>query len=179
MVEVLRHGDTFVTQDPSTKEWTEMINVVFIEKGRSGVNRTLSESSRVLAEVAGVENVGLDNTRTHTQPVRSDMVKEFPVGTQLPLHINREMWSTPQMANQEDKVPRIVDGKVTYFKTDLSKTPEEDKDYRTVSLSTTDMVPQELINQATRTLRATVVRTIHRAPNPVNEGTTQQQQAAG
>jgi hypothetical protein len=46
----------------------------------------------------------------------------------------------------------------------LSKVPEDDKDYRTIVLETADMVPQELLNQATRSLRATQVRTIKKAP---------------
>lgn len=167
MVKIHRHGDTFATMNPATGEWQEMTNVVFIEEGRNGANRSLSDSSRALAEAAGIEDVGLANTRTHTQPVRSDKIGEFPIGKEFDLHINREMWSTPQMANQEDKVPRIIDGKITYFKTELSKTMEEDRDYRTVVLTTADMVPQELINQATRSLRATQVKTINRAPRPV------------
>jgi len=166
MITVIRHGDTFETQDPSTGAWTEMTNVVFIEKGRDGVNKTLSESSKLLGELIGAET-GLDNTRTHTQPVRSSTVAQFPVGQEIPnLHINREMWSLPQMANQEDKAPRIIDGKVTYFKTTLSKIPEDDKDFRTIAVPVEEMVPKDLLNQATRTLRATQVRTIRRATSP-------------
>lgn len=161
MVTVFGHGDTFATKDPSTQAWTEMINVVFIEKGRDGVNKTLSDSSRALAEVTGVGDMGLDNTRTHTQPVKSDKIGEFPIGKEFDLHINREMWSVPQMANQENKVPRIIEGKLTYFKTSLSRIPEEDKDYRTINVPTEEMIPVELLNQAKRgTLRATEVRTI-------------------
>jgi hypothetical protein len=163
MVIVKEHGNTFETRDPSTGEWTQMTNVVFIEKGRDGVNKTLSDSSQALNEAAGLtETTGLDNTRTHTQPVRTSLVAEFPVGKEFALHINREMWSIPQMANQEGKVPRIIGNKLTFFKTSLSKNPEEDKDYRTVEVSSDDMVSPDLVNQAKRSLRATEVRVISR-----------------
>ena len=169
MVTVQRIGDTFQSKDPSTGEWTEMTNVVFIEKGRDGVNKTLSESSNVLNEVLGIEGTtGLDNTRTHTQPVRSNLIGEFPIGKEFPeLHINREMWSIPQMANQEGKVPRIIGNKLTYFKTSLSKEPLDDRDFRTVEVTADDMVSKDLVAQAKRSLRATEVRTIQRA-NPTS-----------
>lgn len=170
MITVKEIRDTFATLDPATGQWQEMTNVVFIEKGRSGVNRSLSASSEFLDELVG-EKTGLDNTRTHTQPVRAELVEKgkFPVDSEHRGHINREMWSTPQMANQQDKVPRIIDQKVTYFKTKLEAIPKEDEDYRTVSITSDSVIPQELLNQATQNMRATQVRTIHRAPAPVVE----------
>lgn len=163
-VTVLRHGDTFATMDPSTGKWNEMVNVVFIEPGREGVNKTLSHTSDYLSSIVG-ENVGLENTRTHTQPILKSSIDKglFAVGFQMPGYINREMHSIPQMANQQDKVPRIIDGKVTYFKTTIEATPKEDADYR-VAFANVDVVPQELINQAAHNLRATQVRTITKAP---------------
>lgn len=168
-VKVLRHGDTFATQNPSTKEWQEMVNVVFIEEGREGVNKTLSHTSDYLSQMVG-EDVGLGNTRTHTQPVKKESIDKglFPVGFEMPGYINREMYSTPQMANQQDKVPRIVDGKITYFKTTIEAMPKEDADYR-IAVANVNTVPEELIMQAAQNLRATQVRTIHRAPNPTTQ----------
>ena len=166
-VRVIRHGDTFATMNPSTKEWQEMVNVVFIEEGREGVNRTLSQTSDYLNQMIG-EETGLNNTRTHTQPVRKEIIDkgQFPVGFEMPGYINREMYSTPQMANQQDKVPRIIDGKVTFFKTTIEASPKEDADYRIAAVSVAS-VSQELIDQATQNLRATQVKTIHVAPKPV------------
>lgn len=166
-VKVLRHGDTIATQNPSTGAWQEMVNVVFIEEGRDGVNRTLSETSKYLSQMIG-EETGLNNTRTHTQPIQKEVIDKghFPVGFEMPGYINREMYSTPQMANQENRVPRIIDGKVTFFKTTIEAVPKDDADYR-IATANVDYVPQELIEQATRSLRATQVRTIHRAPTPV------------
>lgn len=162
MVKVKEHGDRFSTQDPSTKEWTEMVNIIFIEKGREGVNKTLSGSSKALDEVLGLgdDTTGLDNTRTHTQPVKVERLKDFPIGQEFPLHINREMWSLPQMAAQEDKAGRIIDGKLTYFKTELSKVPEDDKDYRTVSIANDSNMIGDLLQRASTSLRATNVRRI-------------------
>jgi hypothetical protein len=142
---------------------------VFIEQGREGVNKSLSRTSDYLNSIIG-ENTGLDNTRTHTQPVRKEVIDRgaFPVGFEMPGYINREMYSIPQMANQQDKVPRIVDGKITYFKTSIDATPKEDADYRT-AVASVDVVPQELINQAAHNLRATQVRTIQKAQSaPAN-----------
>jgi len=171
IVKVHRHGDTFATMNPATGEWQEMVNVVFVEEGRQGVNRTLSDTSDYLSQMMG-EDVGLKNTRTHTQPVKKEAIDKglFPVGFEMPGYINREMYSTPQMANQQDKIPRVVDGKITYFKTSIEATPKDDADYR-IAVANVDIVPQELITQAAQNLRATQVRTIHRAPNPVLQST--------
>jgi hypothetical protein len=138
-------------------EVTTMQNVVFIEEGRSGANIGLSTSSDLLSEFIG-ENVGLIQTRTHTQPVRLDQVAKFQPGMEIPgLHINRELHSVPQMRNQVDKEARMINGKPTYFVTYLSKEALPDKDFRLDIDTLAKFNPSELFDAqvgATITRRA-------------------------
>lgn len=48
----------------------------------------------------------------------------------IPGHINRKLFSTAQMAQQVDVEPRMIDGRPTYFATELGDTAEEDVDLR-------------------------------------------------
>jgi hypothetical protein len=129
-VKVLKLGDVIEVENPVTGGLTQMQNVVFIEEGRSGADLQMSESSRLLSDAVGT-NVGLDQLRTHTHPVKLTEVQNFPPGTEFKnLHINRGLYSTPQIRQQIDKDPRVIDGKPTFFKTWISDKPEEDVDYR-------------------------------------------------
>jgi hypothetical protein len=158
MVTVQSHGDIIDVPNPARPgEVTRMQNVVFIEEGRSGANKQLSDSSDILSQVVGAQ-VGLEQVRTHTQPVRIDQIARFPVGLQLQgVHINRELHSTPQMRNQADKDARLVNGRPTYFVTFFSRTPEEDRDFR-ISIDVLATVnPNQLFNSqigATETRRS-------------------------
>jgi hypothetical protein len=129
MVKVQAHGDTTEITNPVTREVTRMINVVFVEEGRDGADKNMSESSRLLSELIG-EEVGLKQIRTHTHPVLEEQIGNFPIGAEFPFHISRGLYSEPQIRQQVDKPARIVDGKPTFFKTWLSKTIDPDQDYR-------------------------------------------------
>jgi hypothetical protein len=130
MIKVLRHGNTISVQNPATGEWTDMINVTFAEEGRGGADKGMSETTAFLSNITGDANVGLNQIRIHTHPVKVDKIGLFPIGQEFPGHINRGLFSQPQIRQQVDKDPRIVDGKATYFKTWISDTPEEDVDMR-------------------------------------------------
>lgn len=129
MIRVLRHGNTISVQNPVTGEWQNMINVTFIEEGRGGADKGMTETTAFLSSVTG-EEVGLNQVRIHTHPVLADKIGHFPIDTEFPGHINRGLFSQPQIRQQVDKDPRIVDGKPTYFKTWISNKPEEDVDMR-------------------------------------------------
>jgi hypothetical protein len=130
MIRVLRHGNSISVQNPVTGEWNNMINVTFIEEGRGGADKGMSETTAFLESITGDAGVGLNQVRIHTHPVMADKIGLFPVGQEFPGHINRGLFSTPQIRQQVDKDARIVDGKPTYFKTWISAKPEEDSDMR-------------------------------------------------
>lgn len=130
MIKVLRHGNRILVKNPvnPTKQ-TEMIDVIFVEEGRSSGDASMSGTSSFLSRMVGDE-VGLQNLRIHTHPVRADKIGLFPLEKELPGHINRGMYSTPQMRQQENAPSRIIDGRPTFFKTWLAEVAEEDKDLR-------------------------------------------------
>lgn len=130
MIRVLRHGDTVSVKNPVNGQEQVMVNVTFVEEGgRSGGDSQMSQTSSFLSEVAG-EEVGLQNLRTHTHPVLQAKIQLFPLDKQFPGHINRGLYSTAQLRQQESVPPRMVDGKPTYFKTWIGRNPEDDADYR-------------------------------------------------
>jgi len=129
MIKVLRHGNVISVQNPITGEYNEMINVTFVEEGRAGADKGMFETSAFLSALTG-EQVGLSQLRTHTHPVLSTKIGLFPVGQEFPGHINRGMYSTPQIRQQLDKDARLIDGRPTYFKTWISERAEDDVDMR-------------------------------------------------
>lgn len=130
MIKVLRHGDRISVRNPITDEEQEMINVVFVEEGRSGADATMSGSSELLSRLTG-RQVGLNNLRIHTQPVLANTIGDFKVGKEFDgAHINRGLYSTPQLRKQEGLEGRNINGNSTYFKTWIEDTPKEDIDYR-------------------------------------------------
>lgn len=129
MIRVLRHGNTISVQNPVTGEYSQMINVTFVEEGRAGADKGMSETSAFLSAITG-ESVGLSQLRTHTHPVLSEKIGLFPIGKEFPGHINRGMFSTPQIRQQLDKEARIIDGRPTYFKTWIEDRPQDDVDMR-------------------------------------------------
>lgn len=159
MIKVLRHGNIINVQNPVTGEWNEMVNVTFVEEGRSGADRGMSETSAFLSAITG-EQVGLSQLRTHTHPVLSGKIGLFPLGQEFPGHINRGLFSTPQIRQQLDKDARLIDGRPTYFKTWISDKPEEDKDLRMDNNVLTQMQPSSMFgaNVGAASVRVTEVR---------------------
>lgn len=129
MLTVQKHGNKIVVTNPANGSKTELINVVFVEEGRSGAIGSMSASSDFLSRITG-SNTGLDNLRVHTHPIKADKIDLFPVGKQLPGHINRKLFSTPQISQQQGVQSRMVDGKPTYFTTSLDDVAKPDEDFR-------------------------------------------------
>src|SRR5688572_29214320 len=130
MVKIREHKGLIDIQNPVNQQWQLMQLVVFEEEGRGGVNESINQSNDFLSAIAG-ENIGLKNIRTHTQPIEPEKAeKHFPVGREIQGFINRELHTTPQMFNQINKPPRVLNGRRTYFKTVLSANMADDKDAR-------------------------------------------------
>lgn len=129
MIKVLRHGNRINVINPVTGQPTEMVNVIFVEEGRSGANPQLSITTDFLSSLVG-EDVGLQNLRVHTQPVLVNQLEKFPIGKEFPGHINRGLFSTPQMQQQENRPARMIGGKPTYFSTWIDGVAAEDVDQR-------------------------------------------------
>jgi hypothetical protein len=129
MIKVSKHGNRTLVTNPVNGQKTEMINVTFTEEGRSGGNAQLSDTSAFLSQFTG-GNSGLDNIRVHTHPIKAELIGAFPVGKTLAGYINRNLYSTPQIRQQEGVDSRMVDGRPTYFTTYISANPEKDRDLR-------------------------------------------------
>lgn len=137
MVTVQSHGERRRIQNPAKpSEWTDVQLVTFAETGRGGANAAMTESSDALSKFLGQES-GLTGLRIHTHPVRLEVMDALPVGREVPLFINRKLFSTPQITQQVDVAPRMIDGKPTYFTTYLSEKAQEDQDLR---LSTSELI---------------------------------------
>jgi hypothetical protein len=147
MIKVQAFGDMIQIPNPARPgEVTTMQNVVFIEEGRDGANKALSQGSDLLSQALGVE-AGLVQVRTHTQPVALDAVAKLQVGMEIPnLHINRELYSSPQIRNQVDKEARMIDGQPTYFTTYISDRIEADRDRRIGLDVLATIRPNEIFN---------------------------------
>lgn len=128
-IKVQDYGSKIVVTNPRNGQKTEMINVIFTEAERGGVNAHMSETSKFLSQLIG-EEVGLSLIRSHTHPVLSSKIQFFPIGQEFPGHINRGLFSTPQMRQQKDVDPRVIDGRPTYFATWIGDKPEDDVDLR-------------------------------------------------
>jgi hypothetical protein len=95
-----------------------------------GSNSSMSDTSEILSKAVGVET-GLTLLRIHTHPVLIGVIDKFPVGKEFPnLFINRKLFSTPQMAQQANVGPRMIDGRPTYFSTSIANKEMEDEDLR-------------------------------------------------
>jgi hypothetical protein len=129
MIKVKEIGDFVNVQNPTNGEWTKMINVVFTEEGRAGANSAMAETNAFLNAVLG-EQTGLSQVRTHTQPLLPHAAEKLKVGDELPGHINRELYSTPQLNQQQGVDARMVDGQPTYFVTKIEQEPKDDVDRR-------------------------------------------------
>lgn len=130
MVTVTAHGERRRIQNPANpSQLTDVQLVTFTETGRGGANASMAESSDVLSKFLGQET-GLPVSRIHTHPVLLEAIPALPVGRELPFFVNRKLFSTPQITQQVDVAPRMVDGKPTYFITSLADKALEDEDLR-------------------------------------------------
>lgn len=129
MVTVTGKGVPYDTQDPRSKKWTTMVNVIYEETGRTSAVSDLAESSRLLDEFYG-ETTGLPQVRSHTQPVRVEVANKIKIGDELPYHISRGLFSLPDIRTQLNVAPRMVRNRPTFFLTWLSKNIEADVDER-------------------------------------------------
>lgn len=135
MVKVFRYGDKIAVRNPANpSEVTHMVKVTFMEEGREGGNAQVSNTTaildRLLAEELNGETTGLNQFRIHTQPVREDQVRLFPIGRQFNAFINRGLFSTPQLRQQEGVRPRMIDGRPTFFLTWMEDVKRDDVDQR-------------------------------------------------
>lgn len=129
MIQVQKHGDRILVRNPITGQQTEMVKVTFIEQGRGGANQSMANTSDFLSRIAGVKT-GLDQLRVHTHPVLPSALVKFPVGAEFAGHINRTLYSTPAMKSQENVYSRLIDGRPTYFTTEISDEERDDIDLR-------------------------------------------------
>lgn len=131
MIKVLRHGNKISVTNPITRVKTDMIDVLFVEEGRTGGDAQMSETSNFLDRlVGGNGTTGLEQLRVHTHPVRAEKIGEFPIGKTFEGHINRSMYSRPAIKQQQGVAARMIDGRPTYFTTYISSQPQEDRDLR-------------------------------------------------
>lgn len=158
MIKVLRHGNVINVQNPVTGEWNEMVVITFVEEGRTGADKGMSETSAFLSALTG-EQVGLTQLRTHSHPVLSSKIGLFPIDKEFPGHINRGLFSTPQIRQQLDKEARLIDGKPTYFKTWISEFPEEDKDLRMDNDVLTQKQPNAIFGANVGAAKVSVLQT--------------------
>jgi hypothetical protein len=173
MIRVLRHGNTISVENPVTGEWQNMINVTFVEEGRGGADKTMSDTTAYLDSLFGDQSAqpvqtGLNQVRIHTHPVLADKIGMFPVGAEFPGHINRSMYSTPQLRQQTDKDARMIDGRPTYFKTFISATPEEDKDFRMDNDTIAKVKPSLLFTANVQAARVNILETAQEAGRGAN-----------
>lgn len=166
MIKVQDYGNKIAVKNPRNGSVTEMINVIFIEEGRSGVNAHMSETSAFLSSIVG-EDVGLALQRTHTHPVQASKIGLFPKGQEFPGFVNRGLFSTPQMRAQLDADPRIIDGRPTYFATWIGNSPEEDVDLRMSNDELAKAFPKILQRAVVNTANVQVLQQAPVAANPV------------
>lgn len=162
MIRVYRYGNTIQVTNPITLQKSVLVNVVFIEEGRTGGDAHMSESSQFLSSLIGDE-VGLQNLRVHTQPVLEAQIEKFPLNKEFPGHINRGLFSTPQLKQQENVPARMIDGKPTYFKTWISSKAEEDVDMR---ISADVLAQSNIENLFNSQVGAAEVVILKKAPTP-------------
>lgn len=164
MIKVLRHGNTIDVKDPVTGRWNRMVNVVFIEEGRTGGNAHMSTTSQFLSDLVG-ENVGLEGRRIHTHPVKEATIGLFPIhrdyggesDKEFPGHINRGLFTTPQLDQQVGVEPQMIDGRPTYFTTWIDSRPEEDMDQRVSNDVLMQSNPSAIYNSQVRRAEVRVI----------------------
>lgn len=136
-IKVFRYGNRIVVTNPANPaQQTAMVNVTFVEEGRRGANHQVSDTSAILDrliadELGDGETTGLQQIRIHTQPIREDQIAKFPIGRELNGgFINRALYSTPQLRQQQGVRPRMIDGRPTFFTTTIEDVARDDKDNR-------------------------------------------------
>lgn len=131
MVKVHAVGTLRSVTNPQTGDKQDMVAITFVETSkRTGGNADLSNSSLVLDQILGFET-GLPQFRTHTQLVSPEGAKVLTVGRELPqLFVNRKLTSFPNMVQQANAAPRMIDAKPTFFSTSLDNKAVADIDER-------------------------------------------------
>lgn len=174
-IRVVAHGNHIEVTNPANGQKTQMTVVVFEEEGRSGANVQLSASSDFLSRIIG-DDMGLPQIRTHSQAFPDEKLVHLPVGTVLPGHINRTMYSTPQMRQQIPVPGRMINGRPTYFVTELSEIAKDDVDLRVDVDTHMKLKPEDFFNTAPSGANVVVLeeRPVRRIPaaNPANVNTT-------
>jgi hypothetical protein len=177
MITVFRYGNTIDVVNPiNPHQKTRMVNVTFVEEGRRGANQFVEEGRRganhqvsdtsaildqlIADELGAGETTGINTLRIHTQPVREDKLHLFPIGKTLNGFINRQLFSTPQLRQQEGRPPRMIDGRPTFFTTTIADRAVDDQDLRLSNERLSEIHPEyfsERVNS--QTARVDVVRT--------------------
>lgn len=130
MIKVFKHGPIVAIKNPATGKETITQRVTFIEEGRGGANSEMSETTDFLNMVVGAET-GLKTVRTHTHSVDYTQIAKFPLNLEIPNgFINRKIYSSPQMRQQENARPQMLNGRPAYFVTFIGNSAQEDKDLR-------------------------------------------------
>lgn len=164
-IKILRFGNGVQVDNPVllNEQSTKMVDVIWAEIGqREGANRQLSGSSSVLdqllkeeLELAGEKTTGLDNFRIHTQPVREAVARQLKLGAEYDGFINRQLHSFPVMKQQQGVAPRIIDGRPTFFTTEISLVAREDEDNRISNEQLSKLHPEwfdgTVVSQTART----------------------------
>lgn len=130
MLKVTGKGKPYDTQDPRSKQWTTLVNVIYEEVGRPTGKFGLVRSTELLDNFFG-EATGLPQVRSHTQPMRVEVANKIKVGDEIPnLHINRGLYSLPDIKAQLDVKPRMIGNRPTFFLTWLDDKEADDLDER-------------------------------------------------
>lgn len=166
-IRILRFGNAINVSNPVllNAESTDMVDVIWAEIGqRPGANKDISESSKALdiilkqeLEEAGVQTSGLDNFRVHTQPVKRVLVTNghLKLGVEYDGFINRRLHSVPAIKQQQGVLPRMIDGRPTFFTTKIELQPKEDMDERMSNEQLSKLHPEwfdgSIVSQTART----------------------------
>lgn len=183
MIKVQRHGNKIRVSNPVDGSEQVLRNVVFTEEGRAGLNPTLANSNAVLNQLVGA-NTGLTQLRTHTQPVLENQLHLFPVDKEFPQgFINRRLYSTSQMTQQDGVEARMIDGKPTYVVTELGTTAVDDIDMRMSNETLAQIDPKSILRARSGVAGVTILEYGSRIadvnPQPAKETVEGQQTLAG
>lgn len=131
-VKIVAKSGINTVKNPANDQITRLVNITFVEEGRSGLNKSLSNSTAALASALGIKaNMGLDTGRTCTVPVAAEEADALTIGQEIPnLHINRTLYSLAAMAQQEGVDAAMINGKPTFVACELSAAPMDDNDQR-------------------------------------------------
>lgn len=146
MIKVKSHGLRREITNPADGSKRVTIPVTFIEEGRSGAVGSLSRTNDFLSQLTG-KPVGLNQLRIHTQSIPEEQIGDYPVDKVFDQgHINRILYSFPQMRQQGNVEARMIDGKPTYIVTEIGGVAVEDKDERVTTETLAQISPETIRN---------------------------------